>query len=186
MVPNVLSGLRKATLVFGLLLAVSCSEKQNFDQYDDLAIIPTVEASLLYVEAPERVINQLNGLNFIQQTFNFDAFAEDFVSERLVDGLITYELENTTSKPLEILVELLDEEGNVLDAEFFSSPAAPTAILRRDIAYGGLGNRSIDIIRNTSSIQVSATNLGDNSSTSGLPNPMVILRSSASFRIRLR
>lgn len=186
MVPNVLSGLRKATLVFGLLLAVSCSEKQNFDQYDDLAIIPTVEASLLYMEAPERVINQLNGLNFIQQTFNFDAFAEDFVAERLVDGLITYELENTTSKPLEILVELLDEEGNVLDAELFSSPAAPTAILRRDIAYGGLGNRSIDIIRNTSSIRVSATNLGDNSSTSSLPSPMVILRSSASFRIRLR
>ena len=141
---------------------------------------------MLYVEAPERVINQLTGLNFVQQTFNFDAFAEEFISERLIDGVVTYELENTTSKPLEILVELLDDGDNVLDTELFVMPSAPTALLRRDIAYGGLGGRSIDIIRNTSSIRVSATNRGDNSSVSSLPNPMVVLRSSAAFRIRLQ
>ena len=61
---------------FGL---AACSESQDFDQIDALEVTPTVEASMLYVEAPERIINQLSGLNFIQETFNFDAFAEDFV-----------------------------------------------------------------------------------------------------------
>lgn len=164
----------------------ACSESQDFDQIDALEVTPTVEASMIYVEAPERIINQLSGVNFIQQTFNFDAFAEDFVSERLLEGVITYELENTTSKPFEVLIEYLDDADNVLDSEFFSMPPAPTALLRRDVAYGGLGGRNIDIIRNTSGIRVSAENLGDNSTTSNLPNPMVILRSSAAFRIQLQ
>ncbi|WP_088341521.1 hypothetical protein [Robiginitalea sediminis] len=171
--------------VLACLLLVSCSEKQDFGQYDDLAVIPTVEASLLYIEAPERIINQVSGLNFVQQTFNFDAFAEAFVSERLVDGSVRYRVENTTSKPLELTVEFLDEAGNTLDAETFTIGPAPTAVLVREIAYGP-GGRSIDIIRNTSSIRVSAENLGDNSSVSTLPNPMITLQSSAQFRIRLK
>ena len=178
--------IRTTGLGLAMLALLSCSQQQNFDQADDLSVTPTVEASMLYVEAPERIINQLSGLNFIQQTFNFDAFAEEFISERLLDGVITYELENTTSKPLELLVEFLDEGDNVLDSESFVMPGAPTALIRRDIAYGGLGGRSIEIIRNTSSIRVSATNRGDNSSISSLPNPMVILRSSAAFRLRLQ
>lgn len=163
----------------------SCVERQDFDQYDALAVTPTVEASLLYIEAPERVINQISGTDFVQQIFNFDAFAEDFVSENLLDGVVRYQVENTTSKPLELTFELLDEGGNTLDTEAFSIDAAPTPLLVREIAYGP-GGRSIDIIRNTSSIRVTARNLGDNTSTSSLPNPMVILRSSAQFRIRLK
>lgn len=186
MFPLSIPKMRKLLLLWISLWVLSCSEEQNFDQFDDLSVTPTVEASMLYVEAPERIINQLTGLNFFQQTFNFDAFAEEFVSERLLDGVVTYELENTTSKPLELLVEFLDEGDTVLDSEFFIMPGAPTALLRRDIAYGGLGGRDIDIIRNTSSIRVSARNLGDNTSISSLPNPMVILRSSAAFRIRLK
>ena len=165
---------------------LGCVEDQDFGQYDDLSVTPTVESSMLFVEVPERVINQLDGLDFVQETFNFDAFAEDFVSERLIEGTVTYELENTTSKPLELIVEFLDEGDNVLDMESFSIPGAPTALLRRDIAYGGLGGRDISIIQNTSAIRVSATNLGDNSSVSALPNPLVTLRSGAKFRIRLK
>lgn len=186
MFPVFIPRIRLFLLLSGLLWVMSCSEEQNFDQFDDLSVTPTVEASMLYVEAPERIINQLTGLNFFQQTFTFEAFAEEFISENLLDGVITYELENTTSKPLELLVEFLDEGDNVLDSEFFIMPAAPTALIRRDIAYGVLGGRDIDIIRNTSSFRVSARNLGDNSSISTLPNPMVILRSSAAFRIRLK
>lgn len=178
---------RTAHLVIFLLswLAISCAERQDFDQYDDLSVVPTMEASLLYIEAPERIINQVSGLDFVQQTFNFDAFAEAFVSERILDGTISYRIENTTSKPLELIVEFLDEGGNSLDSETFIINPAPTAILVRDIAYGTAG-RSIDIIRNTSSLRVSARNLGDTSSVSSLPNPMVTLKSSARFRIRLK
>lgn len=163
----------------------SCAEKQDFDQLDDLDITPTAEASILYVETPEDLINQDPGTYFYSQTFNFDAFNEEFVADNILDGVITYELENTTSKPLDITFEFLDEAGNTLDSENFMLNAAPTAILTREIAYGPSG-RSLDIIRNTSAIRVSATNLGDNTSVSSLPNPTVFLRSSAKFRILLQ
>ena len=163
----------------------SCAEKQDFDQLDNLDIIPTAEASILYVETPEYIINQLNGVNFYSQTFNFDAFSEEFVADNILDGVITYEVENTTSKPLDITFEFLDDGGNSLDSENFMVNAAPTAILTREIAYGPAG-RSLDIIRNTSAIRVSATNLGDNTSVSSLPNPTIFLRSSAKFRILLQ
>jgi hypothetical protein len=164
----------------------SCAEEQDFNQYDDISVTPTIEGSVLYVESPERIINQVIGVSFISQDFNFDAFSEDFIAERVLDGTVTYEVENTTSKELDLIVEFLDDGGNVLDTETFAIDAAPTAILRRDIAYGGISGRSIDIIRNTSSIRVSARNRGDNTSVSTLPDPKIILRSSAKLRIRLK
>lgn len=172
-------------LVFIICLAFSCADKQDFNQFDDLTIIPDVEASLLYVETPEYLINEVPGTNFYSQTFNFDAFDEPFVEENILEGIITYEIENTTSKPLDIFFEFLDESGNSLDFEIFSIEAAPTAILTREIAYGPAG-RSMDIIRNTSAIRVSAINRGDNTSTSDLPEPTVYLRSSAQFSINLK
>ncbi len=165
---------------------LGCAEKQDFDQFDDLQVTPTAEAGILYVESPESLINQSVSGAYYSQDFNFDAFAEDFVSERVLDGVVTYEVENTTSKELEITVEFLDEGGNVLDTEMFLIQPAPTAILRRQIFYGGASGRSIDILRNTSSIRVSASNLGDSTSVSSLPEPKIILRSSAQIRIRLK
>ncbi len=165
---------------------VSCVEEQDFKQYDDINVTPTLEGSILYVEAPERIINEITGVNFITQDFNFDAFSEEFVAQRALDGIITYEVENTTSKQLNITVEFLDIADNVIDTESFSIDPAPTAILRREIAYGGVSGRSIDIIRNTSALRVSAENLSGNSSVSPLPDPKIILRSSAKIRIRLK
>lgn len=173
------------TLLLCFAIASSCAEKQDFDQLDDLDITPTSEASLLYIEAPERIINEVSGTNFYSQTFNFDAFSEEFFADNILDGIITYEVENTTSKPLDITFEFLDDSGNSLDSENFTVNAAPTAIIQREIAYGPAG-RSLDIIRNTSAIRVSATNLGDNTSVSSLPNPTIYLRSSAKFRLRLK
>lgn len=164
----------------------SCVEEQNFDQFDDLNIIPTVEANIVYVESPESVINDAPGAVWYIQTFNFDAFNEDFFAENVLDGVIVYELENTTSKELEIIFEYLDEAGNVLDTETFNIDPAPTAILRRETTYGTATGRSIDIIRNTSGIRVNASNLGDNTSVSSLPNPEIIFRSSGKFRLQLK
>ena len=172
--------------VLAMMLMVSCSDEQDFNQFNDLDIIPTAEASLLFVKVPEDVINLGGGLNFYSQTFNFDAFSEEFFAENVIDGVVTYEVENTTSKPLDVTVEFLDAGGNVLDIENFTVNAAPTAILRREITYGTATGRNIDIIRNTSAIRVTGINLGDNTSVSPLPDPTVFLRSSAQFRIRLK
>ena len=179
----------KKYFFISLLLIVglnSCVKEQNFDQFDDLTITPTIEASILYVESTEDVINDAGSAVWYIQTFNFDAFNEDFFAENVLDGVIIYELENTTSKDLEISIEYLDDAGNVLDTELFRIAPAPTAILRREIAYGNATGRSLDIIRNTSQIRVSASNLGDTTSISNLSDPKVIFRSSGKFRIQLK
>ncbi len=180
------SRLRRFSSFFVLLAFLgSCIEEQDFGQYNDLSLTPTFEGGILYVEAPENSINLASGADFISQNFNFDAFAENVFSERVLDGVIIYEVENSTSKQLNITVEFLDDADTILDTENFSIDSAPTSILRREIAYGDTG-RSIDIIKNTSGIRLSATNLGDNISTSNLPDPMITLKTSGKFRIRIK
>ncbi|MDL5513657.1 hypothetical protein QSE00_17685 [Arenibacter sp. M-2] len=169
---------------FFLLALYSCIERQNFDQYDDLEIVPTIEASILYLESPERLLNEIPGQNFYSQDFNFDGFSVDAFSDRVLDGFIFYEIENTTSKEMEATVEFLDEGGNTIDTQYFHIDPAPTSLLQLQVAYGT--GRSIEIIKNTSSIQVSVLNLGDNNSVSNLPDPKIIFRSSGKFRLRLK
>lgn len=168
-----------------IFLMSSCAEEQNFDQFDEIAIVPEVEAALLYLETPEEVINAEPGITFVSTTFDFDAFREKFVAERILDGFLIYQLENTTSKPLRLSIEFLSEAGNVLDAETFTMDAAPTALLTREVAYGPAG-KPVDILRNTAALRVSGTNLGDTSSVSGEPEPRFVLRSTAKFRLELR
>lgn len=170
-------------ILFGFLH--SCVEKQNFDQYDELNVTPTVEGSILYVEVPEYLINATESYYFYSAEFNFDAFNEDFIAERVLSGVVTYEVENTTSKPIQLFAEFLDVDGNLLDTESFEIEAAPAPILKREITYGPSG-RSIDIIRNVSSIRVRGQNLGDNSSESNIPSPKIIIRSSGEFVIELK
>ena len=166
-------------------LMLSCAEKQNFDQYDDIAVVPEVEAAMLYLETPEEVINEDPGLTFVSVTFDFKAFQEKFVAERILDGFLIYQLENTTSKPLRLSIEFLDEAGTVLDTETFTLDPAPTAILNREVAYGPAG-KSMDILTNTAALRISGTNLGDTTSVSGEPEPRFVFRSTAKFRIELR
>ncbi len=185
---NIMRPLAKRIGVFlavaGLLF--SCVDRQNFDQYDDLGITPEITSSIVYVESPEEYINNQSGIDFYTQDFNFDAFNEAFFADRVLDGSITYQLENTTSKQLEITLEFLDGAGNVLDTELFNIDPAPTAVLTREIFYGGATGRSLDIIRNTSGIRVTGRNLSDTTSVSSLPDPKIVLRSSGRFRIRLK
>ncbi|MCM4168493.1 hypothetical protein KCTC52924_02068 [Arenibacter antarcticus] len=177
----------KILLVSLLLLGfVSCVEKQNFDQLDDLNITPTIEGSILYIEAPEVLINQSTDTIFYSQDFNFDGFSEDVFSERVVDGFVYYEIENTTSKELEVTVEFLDDEGGLLDIQSFHIVPAPMGLDQREVAYGSGSGKSIEIIKNTSSIKVFIRNLGDNSSLSKLPDPKIIFRSRGEFKIELR
>lgn len=171
-------------LVLITSVAISCTEDLDFTQFDDLEATPTYEAGILYLETTEGLINLISGANVISQNFNFDAFSSEVFADRVLDGTITFTVENTTSKEIELIVQLLDENNTVTDTEVFLILPAPTAIIQREIAYGDNG-RSIDIIRTLSTIRVTATNLGDNSSVSSLPNPLITLKSSGRFRVRL-
>lgn len=173
--------------LIAVTLTLSCAEEQDFDQFDDLEVTPTIASSILYVESEEDFINTVSSFGaFYSQVFNFDAFNEQFVAERLLEGVITYEIENTTSKPLNLTVEFLDEGGVPLAVDFFEIDPEPTPLVTREITYGPGGMRSLDVLQNTSSLRVTAENLGDATSTASTQDPKVILRSAGEFLFRLQ
>ena len=173
-------------LFFVLFLTFfSCAEEQNFNQFNDLSVIPTVATSIFYFESPEEIINDTNVANFFTETYVFNAFSEDFVAERVLDGTIEYQIENTTSKELSLIVAFLDENDTVLDTEIFKIEAQPTVFLEQEVFYGA-GGKNLDILRNTTSMRVTAENRGDNISESTVNDPKIILRSSATFRVQLQ
>ncbi len=171
--------------VIGMGIFLSCADEQNFNQFDDLSIEPTIASSIFYFESDEEFINSTGSGVFYTQSFTFQAFSEAFVSDNILDGTIIYQVENTTSKGLNILVEFLDESGAILDSELFIIAPEPSPLLERQIAYGN-GDKDLDILRNTASIRVSGENLGDANSISPIAAPKIILRSSAEFRLKLR
>ncbi len=172
-------------IVTFFLLLTSCIEEQDFDQYNDLSVVPVLESSILYLEATEDVINNVPPGPFYSEDFNFDPFSEEFFSDRVLDGVITYELENTTSKPLTLNIEFINDADTVLDVESFTIEASPSGTFQRDVTYGNSG-KSLDILRNTSKIRVTASNNGDNTSTSTVTPPLVTLKSSGKFSVRLK
>ena len=184
--------MRRLSIFYSFLFAVatvisfsSCMESIDTSQIDDIDIAPAVEASLFYFESSEEIVNNDTGNTVYQNDFNFEAFSTEFFSERVIEGSITYVITNTTSKEFEYTIDFLDDAGMVLDSEFFSIQPAPSTVLRREIAYGPAG-RDLDIIRNLSSIRVSAINLSGTTSTSSETDPKIILQSSGNFRVRLR
>lgn len=171
-------------LCLGLLLLVSCMKKQDFNQLDGFSITPTITSSLVYVESPESVINA-SPINFYENNFIFEAFSDSFFSKRVIEGSITYEIENTTSKELSITLQFLDVEGLILDQEEFTMQSEPTAILFRQIFYGA-GGKDLNILTSTSEIRVLAENLGDNSTVSSIANSKFIFKSSGEFTLRIK
>ncbi len=175
------------TFLLGVILCFtwSCADDQNFDQIDDLSVEPLITTSIFYFESDEGTINAAPVGTFYIQDFTFDAFNENFVADNLLEGSITYQLENTTSKSLAIVVEFLDASGAVLDEERFNLLPEQQMPSELQVNYG-VGGKSLDILRNTTNIRVRGDNLSDNTSVSNLQEPKVILRTSAEFRLKLQ
>ncbi|WP_394747245.1 hypothetical protein [Spongiimicrobium salis] len=175
-------------LLVAALFISSCAEDQDFDQIESVELRPSVQSSLFLIEAPESLVNASAGANVFTQTFEFDPFNDNVIGDRVIDGSITYEVENSTSKELQVIVDFLDASGTALDQETFTvSPSIPPQpfIERREVFYGP-GGKDITILQNTTILSIVATNLGDNISTSSLTEPKIILRSSGNFRVRIR
>ncbi|MDB2606487.1 hypothetical protein N9Y48_01775 [Zobellia sp.] len=164
---------------------LSCIEDQDFNQFDDIFVNPLLEASIFYVETPESLVDaSVAGGNVVGQNFNFDAFSSKVFADRVIDGTITYIVENTTNNELSVTIELLDVDGNVLDTTVVPVFPAPMEMQQIDVFYGD-SDRSIDIIKNTSGIRVEATNLSDDTSATNGSDPKIILKSSGKFRVEV-
>lgn len=176
----------KSILFIFFLSVASCAEDLDFGQYQDLEATPSYEASILYLEAPEDIINLAEtGTDVVSKNFNFDAFSSEIFSKSVLDGTIVYLAENTTNTALEITIDFLDEEGTVTDTEIITVQEAPSAVLQREISYGDRG-RSIEIIKTLTTIRISAKNLGRGSDGSNLTDPKFTLKSSGKFRVLIK
>lgn len=163
----------------------SCTEKQDFDQYNDLTITPTAETSVFFVRTAAALIANASEAVFFSEDFNFNAFEDEFFSEQVLDGVLVYELENTTIYPVQFTLQFLDASDTVLDTETLAMEAAPAAVVQREVAYGNAG-KSLDILRNTSKIRIIATTTQDTPITTSGEDSAVILRSSAQFRLEVK
>lgn len=180
-------------LCYSILLAISflffvasCTEEQDFSQFNDLRANPILASGLFYLESDEETINSAGALSsFYSREVNFDAFNEQYVAERLLEGVVTYEIDNSTSKELRIIIEFLNDAGQSLDMEIFTVEANLSETVVREVPYGP-GGKSIDILTNTSSLRISANNLGNGTSVSLAEDPKIILRSGAQFVFQLQ
>jgi hypothetical protein len=171
--------LKKLIPIFILVFA-SCSDEQDFSQAKDLEVTTDLSGPILSVETSEDV---LNAGTFTPQEVNFDGFQTDLFSDRVVSGVINMEVCNSTSKQLDITVELLSDGGIVLDSKLISVDAAPPEQTVLDsLVYD---DSNIEILKNVSSILVSLENNGDTTSVSTLDDPKITFQSSGSFKLEL-
>jgi len=163
----------------------SCSDEQDFDQARVLEVIPDISGSVIYLETTETAINAISPAP-ISQNINFDGFASGFFSDRVISGFLKFQFDNTTSKNIQIRIAFLDAANNPLDSVTIQVPAGPPLRrVDREFFYGPPSGSSIDIIRNTSSLQLTFINNSNNTSVSSLPDPKLIFKSSASFKLRI-
>ncbi len=165
---------------------LSCSEEQNFDQFDDVSLTPTLASGILYVETNEETINLIPAMSdVVRDEFEFDAFSEGVFADRVLEGALIYEVENTTSKQLEITLEFLGAGDIVLDTEVFQIDPEPTADLQRTVAYGS-GGKSLEYLINTEKIRVTVNNQSDNTSVSTIANAILAFKLAGEFRVRVK
>ena len=88
-----------------IVLISSCGEKQDFEQIEDLSLEPNFASSIFYFESDEETINTAGTGGFYNEVFTFEAFNDPNIADRVLDGVITYQVENTTSKSLSLQIE---------------------------------------------------------------------------------
>lgn len=174
------------TFVMGMfLLFQSCVEEQDFDQINDLTITPTVATGIFYFESDQNTIDDVGFNNvFYAQTLDFEAFNEPYVAERLLEGVLLYEVENTTNKLLQVTIEFLDANGMVLDTETFNIAAYPSGNFNREVAYPG--DKPLAILTNTTDLRLTAILVGEDTNSIEQVDPKIILRSAGEFLFQLQ
>lgn len=170
-------------LVFVFSL-VSCIE-DLVDENVGGVFTPTITGSILYIESTEALINSSAGNPVLIQTANFDGFNEEVFSGRVLSGSITYELTNTTSKQLDVLIELLDNSGTLLGTENFSLSPNQSTPITRETFYGPPSGADINIIKNLSEIRTTILNNSDFTSVSSASEPKFIFKSKGEFKLQL-
>lgn len=163
-------------------------EQQDFDQVNDLELTPTVTTGLLYFESDEPTINSRGfsgGIPFYSKTTNFEAFNKEFVAENLLEGVLIYEISNTTSKELELDLEFLGDGGNTLHTESFLLLPHPSALLTREVTYGP-GGLDLALLTATGSLRFTVVNWGDDSSISPVEDPKIIVKVAGEFIFQLQ
>lgn len=166
-----------------VLVLAACVKDQDFGQYDDLQVRPTYEASIIYLQTTQQYMDGVASDTLVSQTYDFGGFSDDLVTERLLEGVMVYELTNMTNRPVTLALDYIDAGGNVLDTQTFLMSAAPTAVQYLEVAYGGSG-RNINIIRNTAAIRMSAV-LGS-ATTTGDSQAQFTFKTAARFKIEIK
>lgn len=166
-----------------LALATSCAPDQNFEILKNPNALESLEGTLINLEAEEHLANQSGSPIIISKNFEIQNFFPSFNTEKAGICVLNYQIENTTSKDVNVIVVFLDRDGAYLDLESFILPTAPTGILNREVTYGTASGKNIDVIKNAVTVKVSVHNMGDRKSVSVLSEPKISFASWATLTL---
>lgn len=121
-----------------LLCITSCVKDVDFEQAEDLAVSPVLEASLIFFEeAAPRFSGTEEGDNTVTDSTSVTIFNDDFVVDNLERAEFLFEVTNSINRPFSAEIQFLDEADQLLYLVEFGVPASennvPVTIIHEEI-----------------------------------------------------
>ena len=144
--------------VVGIILS-ACVSGVDFDQGEDFAISPILDASLIYFEEPASTFVDEDGLEqtIVRDSVVIDAFSDQFVIDNLIKAEFLFEVTNSIDRSYQAQVDFLDEIDDIRHSFTFSVDASPT---NTDILVEHLEvfeNESLDALKQTIKLVITLT-----------------------------
>ncbi len=103
----------KFLLVFMLILLSSCTKDVDFGQANDLEITPTLEASIIYFNAPATKFYNNGEISVTQDFVLLDIFNNKFTVDYLTKADFTFETVNTINRTFRLDINFIDINDNL-------------------------------------------------------------------------
>lgn len=109
------------------LLMLDCSEPVDFEQTDDLSLVPVIESSLFFYEgtAGNFFLGGAGTISTPPETIELGIFKDDFVQENLVKAEFVFESTNSINRAYSLEVNFLNDNNVLLHSLTINTPASP-------------------------------------------------------------
>ncbi|MEW4922993.1 hypothetical protein [Algibacter sp. 2305UL17-15] len=109
-----------------LTLFFGCAKPVDFNQLDDLTLLPVMETSIIFYNATAGDFFVGGQEENVAQDFVFiDVFNNGFVQDNLVRAEFVFETKNSINRAYSLQLDFLDVGGALLESFSINSPASP-------------------------------------------------------------
>lgn len=121
----------RSSLGLVVLILFNCTEPVDFSQGEDIELLPVVETSLVFFEAPApEFINQGDANFSIRDFVEISFFNDEFVQDNLIKAEFVFEVQNSINRDFRLDITFADAEGTPLEVLIVEVPASPDNVNR--------------------------------------------------------